>query len=153
LDLDYHHGNGQQQIFYSRKDVFTVSIHGNPSFAYPYFTGFADEKGEGDGEGYNLNFPLKESLSGQEYLVYLKKAIKAIKAFKPEYLIVCLGLDPAKGDPTGTWSLSSSDFTNNGAELGRLMCPVLFVQEGGYKNRTLGINARKFFEGYLLQEK
>lgn len=117
LDIDYHHGNGHQQIFYERKDVFTVSIHGNPSFAYPYFTGFADEKGEGQGSGFNLNIPLKELITGEEYLIYLKKAIKEIIRFKPEYLIVSLGLDPAKGDPTGTWSLSSHDFKNNGAEL------------------------------------
>ncbi|MBU1581512.1 MAG: histone deacetylase family protein [Proteobacteria bacterium] len=149
LDMDYHHGNGQQQIFYDRKDVFTVSIHGNPSFAYPYFTGFADEKGEGEGQGFNLNFPLKKAISGKEYLVYLKKAIKAIKAFNPDYLIVSLGFDPAKGDPTGTWSLTSGDFANNGVEIGKLWFPVLFVQEGGYKNRTLGVNARKFFQGYL----
>jgi acetoin utilization deacetylase AcuC-like enzyme len=149
LDVDYHHGNGHQQIFYSRKDVFTVSIHGNPSFAYPYFTGFADEKGEGEGEGYNLNYPLKESVSGEEYLAVLKKAIKNIVSFKPDYFIVSLGLDIAKGDPTGTWSLKSADFKNNGMELGKLNFPILFVQEGGYKNRTLGINARNFFEGFL----
>lgn len=149
LDIDYHHGNGHQQIFYSRKDVFTVSIHGNPSFAYPYFTGFADEQGEGEGLGYNVNFPLKEAVTGQEYFGYLKKAIKKIKAFDPNYLVVSLGFDPAKGDPTGTWSLLAADFKNNGAEIGKLPFPVLFVQEGGYKNRTLGINARNFFDGYL----
>jgi len=149
LDLDYHHGNGQQQIFYDRKDVFTISIHGNPSFAYPYFTGFADEKGEGQGQGFNLNLPLKKDISGQEYIIYLKKAVKAIKAFNPDYLIISLGFDPAKGDPTGTWSLTSADFENNGAQLGKLLVPVLFVQEGGYKNRTLGVNARHFFQGYL----
>lgn len=149
LDIDYHHGNGQQQIFYERKDVFTISIHGNPAFAYPYFSGFADEQGEGEGLGYNVNLPLKEHLSGPEYLVVLKKAIKEIKKFKPLYLVVSLGLDPAKGDPTGTWSLSAADFKNNGAEIAQFPLPVLFVQEGGYKNRTLGTNARNFFEGYL----
>lgn len=149
LDIDYHHGNGHQQIFYKRNDVLTISIHGNPSFAYPYFTGFADEKGEGEGEGYNLNYPLKEDLNGEEYIVYLKQAIKKIIAFKPTYVVISLGLDPAKGDPTGTWSLTAGDFKNNGAELGKMPVPILFVQEGGYKNRTLGINARNFFEGYL----
>lgn len=149
LDIDYHHGNGHQQIFYKRKDVFTVSIHGNPSFAYPYFTGFADEKGEGEGLGFNLNYPVKELLTGEEYLAYLKKALKEIKNFNPGYLIVSLGFDPAKGDPTGTWSLSAADFKNNGAEFGKLPYKILFAQEGGYKNRTLGINARNFFEGYL----
>jgi acetoin utilization deacetylase AcuC-like enzyme len=149
LDIDYHHGNGHQQIFYERNDVLTVSIHGHPSFAYPYFSGFADEKGEGAGEGFNLNLPLKEILDGPGYLIHLRKALQRIRAFKPDYLIVSLGLDPAKGDPTGTWSLRAADFKNNGAELGKVPYPVLFVQEGGYKNRTLGINARNFFEGYL----
>ena len=149
LDIDYHHGNGHQQIFYERRDVLTVSIHGNPAFAYPYFTGFADERGAGDGFGFNINYPLKEALSGEEYLAYLKKAIKQIVTFKPEYLVVSLGFDPAKDDPTGTWSLKANDFKNNGAEISKIICPILFVQEGGYKNRTLGINARNFFEGYL----
>jgi acetoin utilization deacetylase AcuC-like enzyme len=149
LDIDYHHGNGHQQIFYERNDVFTVSIHGNPTFAYPYFTGFADETGNGEGKGFNLNLPLKENMSGLEYLVHLKKAIKAVRNFRPEYLIISLGFDPAKGDPTGTWSLSAADFKNNGAEIGKLPYPILIVQEGGYKNRSLGINARNFFEGYL----
>ncbi|MFH1994268.1 MAG: acetylpolyamine amidohydrolase [Nitrospinota bacterium] len=153
LDIDYHHGNGHQQIFYNRKDVFTVSIHGNPSFAYPYFTGFADEKEEGKGEGFNLNYPLKETLSGEEYLTVLKKAIRKISAFKPDYLIISFGLDVAKGDPTGTWSLRGADFKNNGSEIGKLPYPILFVQEGGYQNRTLGINARSFFEGYISTRK
>ena len=149
LDIDYHHGNGHQQIFYSRNDVLTVSIHGNPSFAYPYFTGFAEETGEGEGEGFNLNYPLKENISGAEYIKVLSKALKKIKEYKPDYLIISLGLDIAKGDPTGTWSLRASDFKNNGKEIGKVSYPILFVQEGGYKNRTLGINARNFFEGFL----
>jgi len=149
LDIDYHHGNGHQQIFYSRKDVLTASIHGNPSFAYPYFTGFAEETGDGEGEGFNQNYPLKEILSGEEYLVVLKKSLKRIAAYKPDYLIISLGLDIAKGDPTGTWSLKAADFKNNGIEIGKQSYPILFVQEGGYKNRTLGINARHFFEGFL----
>ncbi|WP_372755019.1 GNAT family N-acetyltransferase [Labilibaculum sp.] len=149
LDIDYHHGNGHQQIFYSRNDVFTVSIHGNPTFAYPYFTGFSDETGEEDGLGFNLNFPLKENISGEEYLIVLKKALKKIAGFNPDYLVISLGLDIAKGDPTGTWSLKASDFANNGMEIGKQSYPILFVQEGGYKNRTIGINARNFFEGFL----
>lgn len=149
LDIDYHHGNGHQQIFYSRSDVLTVSIHGNPSFAYPYFTGFADEIGEGEGEGFNINYPLKENISNEEYLTVLKNALKKIKNFKPDYLIISLGLDIAKDDPTGTWSLKAADFANNGIEIGKQSYPILFVQEGGYKNRTLGINARNFFEGFL----
>lgn len=147
LDVDYHHGNGQQEIFYDRADVFTVSIHGDPAFAYPYFTGFADERGEGPGEGFNLNLPLPENQDGAQYRRALARALEAVRQFEPTFLIVGLGLDPAKGDPTGTWSLSAQDFHENGRAIGRLRLPTLVVQEGGYRTRTLGINARHFFEG------
>lgn len=148
LDVDYHHGNGQQQIFYNRKDVLTISIHGHPSFAFPYFSGFSEEKGDGEGLHFNLNFPLKEKINENEYLPVLTKAIRAVKRFNPDYLIVCLGLDTAKGDPTGSWSLTAADFRKNGELLGQLPYQVLFIQEGGYRNRSLGINARNFFEGF-----
>ena len=149
LDIDYHHGNGQQDIFYRRNDVFTVSIHGHPSFAYPYFSGFAKEKGEGAGTGFNLNYPLEKSVSGDRYLEVLNNALIKIRSFKPSYLIVLLGLDTAKGDPTGTWQLNASDFFNNGKMIGSLGLPTVVIQEGGYKTRSLGINARNFFEGFL----
>ena len=149
LDIDYHHGNGQQDIFYDRNDVLTVSLHGDPSFAYPYFTGFEDEAGVGDGAGYNLNFPLPEQLDGPGYLVALEHAIKRIREFRPDYLVVALGLDPAKGDPTGTWSLGPKDFEANGRAIGRLDLPTLVVQEGGYRTRTLGASAKGFFRGLL----
>ncbi len=147
LDLDYHHGNGQQDIFYMRKDVFTISIHGSPSFAYPYFSGFKEEKGEGEGTGFNVNYPLKEKLNGEEYRTTLTQALKRITRFKPDFLIVAFGLDIAKGDPTGTWSLSAKDFYENGRLIGALRLPVLVIQEGGYKNRILGTNAKSFFNG------
>jgi acetoin utilization deacetylase AcuC-like enzyme/GNAT superfamily N-acetyltransferase len=147
LDIDYHHGNGSQNIFYSRADVQTISIHGHPKFAYPYFTGFDDEKGKGVGEGYNINYPLKENIDGAEYRSFLKKAIKNIQEYDPRFLIIALGLDPAKGDPTGTWSLTASDFEENGLLLGKLKIPTVVVQEGGYRVRSLGTNARRFFEG------
>jgi acetoin utilization deacetylase AcuC-like enzyme len=149
LDIDYHHGNGHQNIFYNRKDVLTISIHGHPSFAYPYFSGFPEETGEGEGKGYNVNFPLKETVTGEEYFNILVKALKKVITFKPDFTVISVGFDIAKGDPTGTWLLRASDFRNNGMEIGKLPYPVLFVQEGGYKNRTLGVNARNFFEGYL----
>ena len=148
LDIDYHHGNGQQQIFYHRKDVYTISIHGHPSFAFPYFTGFADEKGEGYGISFNLNFPLKENLETDVYYKVLNHAVRAIKKFNPQFLIVCLGLDTAKGDPTGSWKLTAGDFRKNGELIGQLPYQTLFVQEGGYRIRSLGINARNFFEGF-----
>ncbi|MBW3539893.1 MAG: histone deacetylase family protein [Planctomycetes bacterium] len=149
LDVDYHHGNGQQDIFYERSDVLTVSIHGDPDFAYPYFTGFADERGAGAGEHYNLNIPLPEVQDGAQYREALHKALDAIRGFGPAFLVVALGLDPAKGDPTGTWSLTAKDFERNGRLLGELHLPTLVIQEGGYRTRTLGTNARNFFRGLV----
>jgi acetoin utilization deacetylase AcuC-like enzyme len=148
LDVDYHHGNGQQQIFFDRADVLTVSIHGHPSFAYPYFSGFKEEKGTGEGYGFNYNFPLKEELNGEEYRNTLRKALFVVKKHKPDFFIIALGLDTAKGDPTGTWSLSAKDFVMNGKMLASLKLPTLFIQEGGYRNRVLGINARSLFRGF-----
>lgn len=147
LDIDYHHGNGQQDIFYDRADVLTISIHGHPRFAYPYFSGFADEAGEGAGKGFNVNYPLPEHVDGAAYRETLDKALKKIQRFKPRFLVVALGLDPAKGDPTGTWTLTANDFEENGKRIGALGYPTLVVQEGGYRTRSLGINARHFFTG------
>ncbi len=147
LDVDYHHGNGQQNIFYKRNDVLTVSIHGHPRIAYPYFTGFSDETGIGPGEGFNVNYPLQEQVDGNLYREVLEKALKRIEKFSPRFLVVALGLDTAKGDPTGTWSLSAKNFEQNGALIGSLRRPTLVVQEGGYKARSLGVNARNFFKG------
>jgi acetoin utilization deacetylase AcuC-like enzyme/GNAT superfamily N-acetyltransferase len=147
LDIDYHHGNGQQDIFYLRADVLTISIHGNPRFAFPYFAGFEDERGEGEGEGFNLNLPLPETVGGERYRQALTKALRRIELFKPSFLVVALGLDSAKGDPTGSWSLTPKDFEANGRMIGELGLPVVVVQEGGYSNRTLGGNAIRFFNG------
>ncbi|HEX6243494.1 MAG TPA: histone deacetylase family protein [Polyangiales bacterium] len=147
LDIDYHHGNGQQDIFFRRSDVLTVSIHGDPQFAYPYFTGFADEVGEAEGEGFNLNLPLPQRIGANQYARTLAYALNRIRHFGPAFLVVCLGLDTAKSDPTGTWSLHASDFEQNGLRIGALGLPTLVVQEGGYNTRTLGINVRHFFRG------
>lgn len=147
LDVDFHHGNGTQDIFYHRADVLTLSIHGHPSFAYPHFAGFVDERGVAAGEGYNLNYPLAEDASPERYRKTLERALKRIRDYKAQYLVVALGLDTAKGDPTGTWVLAPSDFRLNGLAIGKLGLPTLVVQEGGYRTRTLGGNARAFFEG------
>ncbi len=147
LDIDYHHGNGTQDIFYKRRDVLTVSLHGHPRFAYPYFSGFDDETGAEHGLGFNLNFPLPEHLDGAGYRLALGKAIKRIERFKPTFLVIALGLDTANGDPTGTWSLKGPDFLENGRLLGRTNLPTVVVQEGGYDSRVLGSNARHFFRG------
>jgi acetoin utilization deacetylase AcuC-like enzyme/GNAT superfamily N-acetyltransferase len=147
LDIDYHHGNGQQDIFYDRQDILTISIHGHPSFAYPYFSGFREEIGAGDGAGFNLNLPLPENIDGEKYRKTLASALRRITDFRPHFLVLALGLDTARGDPTGTWALTAKDFEANGRMLGELGLPTLVVQEGGYRTRTLGVNARHFFEG------
>lgn len=147
LDVDYHHGNGTQDIFYTRDDVLTISIHGDPHLSYPYFSGFKDEIGEGEGKGFNINYPLPEHIDGPRYRKTLNRAIKVIKKFKPDYLVVSLGLDTARNDPTGTWQLTQADFVQNGLLIAALGYPTLYVQEGGYNNRNLGSNARSFFQG------
>lgn len=147
LDIDYHHGNGAQDIFYRRKDVYTVSIHGHPRYSYPYFSGFEDEKGAGEGKGYNRNFPLQENLDGEQYRKVLTDALARIRRFSPQFLVLALGLDTAKGDPTGSFRLMTKDFRENGRMIGGLGMPTLVVQEGGYRTQTLGANARHFFTG------
>jgi acetoin utilization deacetylase AcuC-like enzyme len=147
LDIDYHHGNGQQEIFYDRADVLTISLHGHPSIAYPYFTGFVGEKGTKEGKGFNINIPLPEMLDGEGYRKALKEAIKKVVRFHPRYLVIPFGLDTAKEDPTGSWTLEMADFEAIGKMLGVLRLPTLVVQEGGYDTRVLGSNARAFFTG------
>ncbi|MBN1828473.1 MAG: histone deacetylase family protein [Deltaproteobacteria bacterium] len=147
LDIDYHHGNGTQEIFYERSDVLTLSIHGSPDFAYPYFSGFNNERGQNGGRGFNVNYPLSEALTGEEYRKALRRALRRVQRFRPRFLVVALGLDTAKDDPTGTWSLAADDFGKNGRLIGMLKLPTLIVQEGGYRIRSLGKNVRNFFLG------
>jgi acetoin utilization deacetylase AcuC-like enzyme/GNAT superfamily N-acetyltransferase len=147
LDIDYHHGNGTQDIFYERDDVLTVSIHGHPRFAYPYFSGFREETGREAGAGCNLNIPLGEKIGPAEWRAALATALRRIELFDPAYLVVANGFDTAKGDPTGTWQHAAADFEWIGATLGEAGWPTLIVQEGGYRVRTLGTNARNFFNG------
>ncbi len=149
LDVDYHHGNGTQDIFYERDDVLTVSIHGHPRFSYPYFSGYEDERGRGRGLGFNVNIPLPESVDGDAYRRALERALGRLGKFAPAFLVVSLGLDVVRGDPTGSWFLTSRDLHDNGQRIGRLGLPTLVVQEGGYRTRTLGVNARNFFQGLL----
>jgi acetoin utilization deacetylase AcuC-like enzyme len=147
LDIDYHHGNGQQEIFYERSDVLTISIHGHPGVTYPYFSGFAGERGKGAGRGYNINIPLPENIPVEEHREALREVLKRITRFRPAYVVVPLGLDTAKEDPTGSWTLAAADFEEMGRLIGSLRLPTLLVQEGGYDTRVLGINARSFFTG------
>jgi acetoin utilization deacetylase AcuC-like enzyme len=147
LDIDYHHGNGTQDIFWTRNDVLTVSIHGHPSFAYPYFSGFREEIGDGPGKGFNLNLPLPEATPPDTYRAVLEIAVSRIERFNPAFLVVSLGYDTAAGDPTGSWRNRPADFRKIGERIGGLGYPTLVVQEGGYRTRTLGNNARAFFAG------
>jgi acetoin utilization deacetylase AcuC-like enzyme/GNAT superfamily N-acetyltransferase len=147
LDIDFHHGNGTQEIFYDRSDVLTISIHGDPSYAYPYFAGFADERGEGAGEGFTHNYPLGENITDDEYLSTLEQALERVESFAPRYLVLSVGLDIAKGDPTGAWAITTEGFERIGGAIAGLGLPMLVVQEGGYDTRVIGRNARSFLSG------
>ncbi|MCA8888669.1 MAG: histone deacetylase family protein, partial [Parvularculaceae bacterium] len=147
LDIDHHHGNGAQDIFYERADVLTASIHGHPISCYPFYAGFADETGVGAGKGFNHNFPLHPGVDDAGYLTVLKSALKQVRAFKPRYLIICLGLDIMKGDPTGDMFITVDGMRAIGAEIGGLGMPTLVIQEGGYNLSNLRRGVRAFISG------
>lgn len=147
LDIDYHHGNGQQEIFYQSKEVLTISIHGHPSDTYPYFCGYRNEKGEGEGLGYNHNFPLLPGTVPVTWRKALSEALHLVERYKPSWLVVSFGLDTAKGDPTGSFGFTSRDFEKAGRMIGSMRLPTLLVQEGGYLTRSVGRHARSFIHG------
>jgi len=147
LDIDHHHGNGTQEIFYRRADVLTVSIHGHPDHAYPYFTGFADERGADAGKGFNRNFPLFPGADDALYLKTLDEALRHITRFRPAHLVVSLGYDIMKGDPTGTFVVSATGMRRIGERIGALRLPTLLVQEGGYSLGNLRAGSRAFVTG------
>ena len=147
MDVDYHHGNGSQDVFYQRDDVLVVSLHGHPNCTYPYFSGFEDERGHGHGLGYNLNYPLPEGVGDRPYVEALEQALKEVRAFKPTRLVVSLGVDVMRGDPTGSFGLTTHGMRRIGQALGRVGVPTLVVQEGGYSLRNLARGARSFFLG------
>ena len=147
LDIDFHHGNGAQDIFYRRSDVLTLSIHGHPNYAYPYFSGFPDEMGDGEGKGYNHNYALPENAGSKEYLAALDKAIGQVRKFSPLFLVLCVGFDTMKGDPTGSFGLMPETIKQIGHAIGDLNLPTLAVQEGGYSLRNLRVGAAALFNG------
>ncbi len=147
LDLDFHHGNGAQDIFYRRADVLTLSIHGHPNQAYPYFSGFADERGDGPGRDFNRNFPLSERCGAEAFFAALDAALKRVRDFNPAFLVVPLGFDTMRGDPTGSFDLAAGDLEQVGMRLGGLDLPLLIVQEGGYDLGNLRTGSRSFFRG------
>ncbi len=149
LDLDYHHGNGTQSIFYHRNDVLFASIHGDPDDEYPHYLGFADETGEDQGQGYNLNIPLALGrTSWQQYRQALETCSQRIDKFSPDTLVVSLGLDTYSDDPLGEFSLQSLDYLEMGRILKSMGLPTLFVFEGGYAVEALGENTANVLQGF-----
>jgi acetoin utilization deacetylase AcuC-like enzyme len=148
LDVDYHHGNGTQSIFYSRRDVLFASIHGHPEAEFPFFLGYEDERGEGAGEGFNFNYPLAAGSGWDEWSAALEQACKQIQAYAPDVLVVSLGVDTFKDDPISQFKLDSPDYLQMGERLDRLGLPTLFVMEGGYAVEEIGINAVNVLEGF-----
>ena len=150
LDVDAHHGNGTQQIFYQRGDVQFVSIHMDPEQNYPWFVGRSHERGEGAGAGANLNLPLPLGTTGDRYLADLATGIDAVSAFDPDYVIVSLGVDPAEGDPTAGLCLTTDDFAAVGKAIATIDRPLLLVQEGGYQLHRVGADVRAVLDGVCL---
>ncbi|MES2956691.1 MAG: histone deacetylase family protein [Pseudomonadota bacterium] len=148
LDVDYHHGNGTQGIFYERPEVLVVSIHGDPKTEYPFYLGHADESGVGPGQGYNLNLPLPAGSSAATWFDALETACSRIVRHRPDALVVSLGLDTFEGDPISTFKLRAADFLRLGARLQRLGYPTIFVLEGGYAASELGTNAANVADGF-----
>ena len=148
LDVDLHHGNGTQGIFYHRADVMTVSIHVDPSVFYPFFWGYASERGEGAGLGYNYNLPLTRGSGNQEFLDALDLALDRICAYRPGALVVALGLDASEHDPFGGFTVNEQGFTSIAQKCASLKLPTVIVQEGGYICDQLGGNLTHFLRGF-----
>jgi acetoin utilization deacetylase AcuC-like enzyme len=148
LDVDYHHGNGTQQIFYERGDVQVVNIHADPLVEYPHFLGHADERGAGPGEGTNLNLPLPHGTGFAAWSRALETACRAIGDFGPDALVVSLGVDTYVGDPISRFRLETADYPAIGRRIRALGRPTLFVMEGGYAVEAIGVNAVGVLEGF-----
>jgi acetoin utilization deacetylase AcuC-like enzyme len=147
LDVDYHHGNGTQQIFYARGDVLYVSLHGDPARAYPYFSGYAEETGAGPGTGATRNFPLPVGCGGEEYVANLDRALEAVDAFGEGPVVISLGIDTYRLDPICDLALTTEDYAEVGRRVGALGRPTVVLQEGGYFVPDLGENVRSWLRG------
>lgn len=150
LDIDVHHGNGTQGIFYERNDVLTISVHADPCDYYPFYWGHAHEHGLGAGYGYNLNLPLGVGASDQLWLEAIDKALSRAEEFGPDALVLALGLDAHEHDPLQGMKVSTAGFCRAGRAIGAWHGPVLLVQEGGYLSDHLGANLGAFLEGFLM---
>ncbi len=148
LDVDFHHGNGTQDIFYERDDVFFASIHGDPAHEFPYFLGHADETGKGQGTGSNANYPLAPGTNFDRWLEALDDALAKINAFRPDALVVSLGVDTFEADPISSFKLTSGNFTTYGRRIGALALPTVYVMEGGYAVEEIGTNTVNVLTGH-----
>jgi acetoin utilization deacetylase AcuC-like enzyme len=148
LDVDYHHGNGTQEIFWTRGDVLFVSLHADPFHEFPYFSGYACETGEGEGDGTTLNLPLPFGTGWDDYADALAAARRRIAAFAPDALVVSLGADAYEGDPISRFRLTSDDYRRLGAAIAAIGAPAVFTLEGGYAVAELGVNVVNTLSGF-----
>lgn len=147
FDIDFHHGNGTQDIFYENPNVLVTSIHGDPKQTYPHFTGYIEEVGSGDGYDTNHNFPLPPETNNQLYRETAAKALRLIKKFQPNYLLISAGFDTHEKDPVGNFRLTTDYYKKLGETIKKLDLPVMVVQEGGYATESLGTNVISFLKG------
>ncbi len=147
-DVDFHHGNGTQAIFYDREDVLFLSLHGDPMDAFPYFLGGSDETGAGAGQGFTVNYPLPPGCPYSTWVEALEDALGKIAAYGADALVISLGVDTFERDPISFFKLTSDDFTDYGARLARLGLPTLFVMEGGYAVAEIGVNTVNVLDGF-----
>ena len=152
LDVDYHHGNGTQDIFYEDESVFVASIHADPATDFPFYWGHADERGQGAGEGTNCNFPLARGTEWDTYRAALEQACEAIADWGARFLVVSYGADTFEGDPISHFRLDTADYTAMAATIDRLDLPVVIVMEGGYAVDALGANVAAFLAGFDRDE-
>ncbi|MCH8104934.1 MAG: histone deacetylase family protein [Proteobacteria bacterium] len=148
LDVDFHHGNGTQAIFYNRSDVMFLSLHGDPKDAFPHFLGYEDETGSGAGEGFNFNYPMSPGTNYKTWESALDDACKKIANYSPDALVISLGVDTFEHDPISFFKLTSDDFKRYGATIGALKLPTLFIMEGGYAVDEIGLNTVNVLQGY-----
>lgn len=148
LDVDFHHGNGTQAIFYNRSDVMFLSLHGDPNEAFPHFLGYADETGAGKGAGFNFNYPMGRNTNFVTWSSALDDACEKITNYGPDALVISLGVDTFENDPISFFKLSSPDFKRYGETIGALKLPTLFIMEGGYAVDEIGVNAVNVLQGY-----
>ena len=149
LDIDFHHGNGTQHIFYTRRDVLYVSLHADPNRHYPYFLGTSEERGAGDGLGFNLNYPLERGVTDDRYLGVLDEACGQIEGYAPGFLIVSLGVDTFGGDPIADFALTRAAYPRIGERIAQLKRPTVFIMEGGYAVDQLGDNVAGVLTGFV----